>query len=195
MGKAFYPPKRNPYKHEPFFGDISTAALMQHAQLELDVLANIAAQPDRMLRVFTDNGGSLFLFEQPDAQAMHIAMEHARTRTRIEVATACRVALEYVGYWDDTEPAWTRGMRWSCASLAAFFDSFPPCEPSTRLYTSRLVALNRRIRLAGDHLSQARALLTGEVEVPAVSTGPRAVGAMPNPILKPVTFYRKRGVA
>jgi hypothetical protein len=121
---------------------------------EIEVLGTLAADPARA-HVFRAIGGSVSLFGDDDTLAIYLCIEHARDLGIVDGAVLSKRLLMRMELWDDHAPAWSRGMHWSDESLAALFETYPPCDAAIRLHTRRLMDLQSRIDDARDHLRHA----------------------------------------
>lgn len=96
---------------------------------ERSLIVHMLRCPSRGMECVAAFGITAAHFDQPDLQAMFIAITHFAGREQMTVLQACKRALEWAGRWDDTEPAWSVGMNWSTAMLAraAVPEARPAC--------------------------------------------------------------------
>jgi hypothetical protein len=94
----------------------------------------------RGLSILEDLGIGPDSFEEPDCQAIYIALQHGRDADTLTRAKYCRLVLRHLGMWrDDDSRNFIGGRQWGPTPLGRLFYSLPFRPERLVLFACRLL--------------------------------------------------------
>lgn len=147
----------------PVLWDAATAMAERRAQVELNVIGCVLADPSRGISMAEEAGVVHHCFSHADLRLIYLAAKQYAPRGVDAVLQASSILLKWEGCWDDGARAYERGSKWSGASLAGLADSYPSAVDTPR-QARLLVELDEAMRRADAHFDAAMRCLVTPVE-------------------------------
>ncbi len=98
--------------------DAGVALAWRRAELERAIIVAMLRSRRRGMASAREAGVTVKLFDQPDLAALFDVIEATTERPIDATLRIARGLLEQLNYFDDTVPRGSRGMHWSCKTLA-----------------------------------------------------------------------------